>query len=217
MYKPKFVATEETVKALLDEFVEEVARSTGKNGGRPRFANFIVVEGIKQTFVDAVNAFKAGNFVYAHKQAMNAVRGLRGAQRAYCMNSTAVFFPMRVNGVVETIDEHISAQIVKMFEDFKHLVTVTMSHDNFDLDRASTAYWQLLDAIEDAPVKQEALEANRRMLAKAGKASKKQARRLEKEAEEARRADEAKATAALAREARDRARAKVAESYLSVV
>ncbi len=86
-----------------------------------------------------------------------------------------------------------------------------------DLDRASTAYWELLDAIEKAPVEQEAAEANRRMLARAGKASKKQERRLEKKAEETKKAEADRSEAVLMREARERARAEVADTYLQAV
>ncbi|HRH26737.1 MAG TPA: hypothetical protein PLZ99_01085 [Parcubacteria group bacterium] len=216
MKQTKFVATEESVKAHLDEFVGERAKAIGLNEGRPRFANFKVIDEIAKLFVDAVNAWKAGNFVYADKKVKEALRSLRGAQRAYCVKSASVFFPSRVEYLRDRVDQDLFGKIERGFKDFQ-VFTSGMSHDNFDLDAASLAYWSLLDAIEKAPVEQEARDANARMLAKTGRASRKQMKRMEKQEEEIRQAELARDQAQQAREARENARKAAADSYLDAI
>jgi hypothetical protein len=70
---------------------------------------------------------------------------------------------------------------------------------------------------KQAPVEQEARDANARMLAKTGRASRKQMKRMEKQEEEIRQAELARDQAQQAREARENARKAAADSYLDAI
>lgn len=182
MDKQKMVAVPKRadVEELFREFIAEVSLATGKNGkSRARFGGFEVREGPKETYLDAVNAYSKGSFLYAMTTAKRAIKRLRDAQKMYAVRSVSRYFPPRINTIPEHIHQDLYDAVVKKFNEFSELVNSVAQSDEYDLDKLSQLYWGLCDAIEELPRLQEVRDQNARMLAKAGRASKKQAERLE--------------------------------------
>ncbi len=178
--KVKKIPTRQEVEGVFRAFLAEVKIATGDSGKtRARFMNFKVKDEIKILYLDSVRAFGVMSFLFAFNGAVKALRSLRNSQKFYAIRSVENFFPNKLRMVAQLVDQDIYDGLMKKFNLFKEAVESTRLLDEFDLNELSRLYWDLLDSIEEAPRLQEARDANARMLARLGKASKKQKARVE--------------------------------------
>ncbi len=165
--------TEQDVQAAFDAFCTEAAIATGKNGGRARFKSFKVVDELMALMKEANDLFVEGELTLAFAKMGEASVWLRNAQRKYCANSIGNRFDLTATNHSSTafferlwdnlpaLDEDLAASLRKKYVAFSEMARLVASSPAVDLDAASVRYWELYDAIEAAPVEQEARMQNR--------------------------------------------------------
>jgi hypothetical protein len=180
------------VKELLQQFVDYSHRATGKKAPRPFFKGFVLLPEVRALYDKAVDHLAGNRLKDAVEQAQGAMRTLRGKLRSYA-TASVTGFERQLEEVQTWIDEDLYDHLVILLNDFKSSVSAMHQAKTvmeIDFESVSYKYWAVVDGIAEAQLKQDARDANSRMLVKAGKGSKKQRRRVEDlEREEARLAD----------------------------
>ena len=187
--KQKIVVTEGDFQSAFSSFKELVTKVTGvgSESGRPRFSGFKILDSVKDYVSKALEFFKTGDFALAMAELREARNCITNTERAYARNSADKFFlPMlcELNGELE---EDLWARIAKRLREFDEIIGIMKMSNDVDMNEVSQRYWTLLEAIENAPVEQQAREHNRERYAVAKR------RKLEQQRDEESRQAQAEA------------------------